>query len=109
MSLLDEIKQRSKVDFRPATQMGIDALRSLGVPSDALAFYRESEPARTAEIGNVARSNHRYSQRKQRLRPRSLRPTLRICGLCDDRLRRCILLRYARRVGFNRANRLNCS
>jgi hypothetical protein len=53
MSLLDEIKQKSKVDFRPATQTGIDDLRSLGVPADALAFYRESEPARTAEIAKV--------------------------------------------------------
>lgn len=53
MSLLDEIKQKAKVEFRPATETNIEALRALGVPSDALAFYRDSEPARTTEIGNV--------------------------------------------------------
>jgi hypothetical protein len=53
VSLLDEIKQKAKAEFRPATETNIEALRALGVPSDALAFYRDSEPARTTEIGNV--------------------------------------------------------
>lgn len=53
MNLLDEIKQKAKVEFRPATETNIEALRSLGLPSDALVFYRDSEPAQTAEIGNV--------------------------------------------------------
>ena len=53
MSLLDEIKQKSKVDFRPASQAGLDALRALGVPENALAFYQDSEPATCAEIDDV--------------------------------------------------------
>jgi hypothetical protein len=53
VNLLDEIKQKAKVEFRPATETNIDALGSLGVPNDALVFYRGSEPAGTAEIGKV--------------------------------------------------------
>jgi hypothetical protein len=53
MSLLDEIKQKSRVEFRPASGSGIAALRSLGAPEDALVFYRNSEPARCVEIGNA--------------------------------------------------------
>ena len=53
MSLLDEIRQKAKVDFRPASEVDIEALRALGVPSDVLAFYRDCEPAQTAEIGEV--------------------------------------------------------
>jgi hypothetical protein len=53
MSLLDEIKQKSRVEFRPATAGKMDKLRALGLPEDALTFYRDSEPARTAEIAKV--------------------------------------------------------
>lgn len=53
MSLLDEIKQKSRVDFRPASSARVAELRSLGMPEDIVAFYVNSEPARTAEIGKV--------------------------------------------------------
>jgi hypothetical protein len=53
MSLLDEIKEKSKAQFRPANRAGIEQLQSIGVPEDALAFYRDSEPVRIAEIGKV--------------------------------------------------------
>ena len=53
MSLLDEIKQKSRVDFRPSSPGRIADLRSLGMPEDIVAFYLNSEPARTAEIGKV--------------------------------------------------------
>jgi hypothetical protein len=42
MSLLDEIKQKSRVEFR-----------SLGTPEDAMVFYGNPELARCAEIGRV--------------------------------------------------------
>ena len=53
MSLLDEIKEKSRAQFRPAAATGIAALRSLGVPEDALDFYRDSEPVQIAEIAKV--------------------------------------------------------
>jgi hypothetical protein len=53
MNLLDEIARKSRVVFRPASVAGVAALRSLGAPVDVLAFYRNSEPARFAEIGKV--------------------------------------------------------
>jgi SMI1 / KNR4 family (SUKH-1) len=53
VSLLDQIRQKTGVEFRPATETNIELLQSLGVPSDALDFYSESDPARTAEIGKV--------------------------------------------------------
>ena len=53
MTLLDDIRQKSKVEFRPASRGGIDQLRSIGVPEDALTFYRDSEPAIMAEINKV--------------------------------------------------------
>ncbi len=53
MSLLDEIKEKSKGAFRPASVVDIASLRALGVPDDVLAFYRDSEPVRLIEIGKV--------------------------------------------------------
>ncbi len=53
MDLINEIKRKAGVELRPASEASIEALRTLGVPSDALAFYRDSEPARSAEIGKV--------------------------------------------------------
>jgi len=53
MNLLDEIKQKSRAQFRPASGAAITALRSLGAPEDVLAFYRNSEPTRFVEIGKV--------------------------------------------------------
>ena len=53
MSLLDQIRKKSNVDCRPAAPAGLDQLRSLGAPEDVLTFYRDSEPAGIAEIGEV--------------------------------------------------------
>jgi hypothetical protein len=53
MSLLDQLREKSNVDFRPAVPVVLDQLRSLGAPEDVLTFYRHSEPARFAEIGKV--------------------------------------------------------
>jgi hypothetical protein len=53
MTFLDQIKQKSRVEFRPATAGATEKMRSLGMPENALAFYRDSEPARTAEIAKV--------------------------------------------------------
>jgi hypothetical protein len=53
MSLLDEIKQGSRAEFHAATGVGIAELRSLDVPEDVLAFYRNSEPAKIAEVGKA--------------------------------------------------------
>jgi hypothetical protein len=53
MTLLDEIKQKTRVEFRSATAEKMEKLRALGLPEDALTFYRDSEPTRTAEIAKV--------------------------------------------------------
>jgi hypothetical protein len=53
MSLLDEIKEKSKAEFQPAASAALEQLRSIGVPEDALAFYRDSEPAKCAEIDDI--------------------------------------------------------
>lgn len=53
MSLLEEIKQNSKVNFRHAGRADIDQLRSLGGPEEALKFFRDSEPAGCVEIKSV--------------------------------------------------------
>jgi hypothetical protein len=53
MNLLDKIKEKSNVEFRPAAPGGVELLRSIGVPEDALAFYRDSEPTKCAEIDDI--------------------------------------------------------
>jgi hypothetical protein len=53
MGLLEDISKRSGVEFRPAAISEIEQLRSIGMPEDALAFYRDSEPAKCAEINRV--------------------------------------------------------
>jgi hypothetical protein len=53
MSLLDQIREKSGVEFRPATPARLEQLRALGVPDDALTFYRDSEPAKYVEIAKV--------------------------------------------------------
>jgi hypothetical protein len=53
MSLVDQIRDKSNVEFRPAASAALEELRSIGVPEDAQAFYRDSEPARCAEIDEI--------------------------------------------------------
>jgi hypothetical protein len=53
MGLLEEITQKTGVKFRAGAASEIDRLRFLGVPEDALAFYRNSEPSKCAEINRV--------------------------------------------------------
>jgi len=53
MSVLDEIKRKTGVAFRPGTAAAIAALRALGVSEKILAFYRQSEPSKCMEIGKV--------------------------------------------------------
>ena len=53
MTLLDEIRQKSGTEFRPIEGATLEQLRLLGVPEDALTFYRDSEPVDVAEIGKV--------------------------------------------------------
>lgn len=52
MSLLDEIKQKSKANF-PAGRADIEQLRSLGAPEEVLNFFLDSEPASCVEISSV--------------------------------------------------------
>ena len=53
MSLLNQIREKSKVEFRRANPAAIEQLRLIGMPEDALTFYRDSEPAKCAEIARV--------------------------------------------------------
>ena len=43
----------SGVALRPASDDGIRQLQTLGIPEDAIAFYREAEPAECAEIEKI--------------------------------------------------------
>jgi len=51
--LIATLKKQTEIDFVPATPGGIDQLRSLKVPKEAIAFYREAEPVLCAEIDGV--------------------------------------------------------
>jgi hypothetical protein len=53
MSLLDQIKEKSRVEFHPADPDLLEKVASLGLPNDALVFYRNSAPTQTAEIADV--------------------------------------------------------
>jgi hypothetical protein len=57
MTLLDQIRTKSKTEFRPATATEIQVLQALQIPEDAFSFYRNSIPAKTAEIGKVRLCN----------------------------------------------------
>ncbi len=47
------IASRSGVALRPATEESIRHLQDLGVPEEAIAFYRDAEPAKCAEIQRI--------------------------------------------------------
>jgi hypothetical protein len=51
--LRDQIAAKSGILLQPANETGIEQLRSLKVPEDAIAFYREAEPAECAEIEKI--------------------------------------------------------
>lgn len=55
MTIAEQIAEKSRVRFRrrPSNAREIDSLRSLGLPEDAIAFYRDFTPERIAEIGKV--------------------------------------------------------
>ena len=53
MSLLDQIREKSKIAFRPADHDVLQKVASLGLPRDALSFYADSAPSRTAQIADV--------------------------------------------------------
>jgi hypothetical protein len=53
MSVLDQIKQKAGIEFRVATPVELERLRSLGMPLDAIEFYRVAMPTRMAEIERV--------------------------------------------------------
>lgn len=53
MALIDEIKRKTNIEFRPAEPTTIQQFRALGVPEDAVSFYRNNEPCDCAEINNV--------------------------------------------------------
>ena len=53
MSILDQIKQKAGIEFRAATPAELERLRSLGMPLDAIEFYRVAMPTRMAEIERV--------------------------------------------------------
>ena len=52
-SLYRHIAEKSGVELRPARQNQLGQLIELGVPEEAIHFYREAEPARCAEIAKV--------------------------------------------------------
>lgn len=53
MNVLDQIKQKAGIQFRAATPAELERLRSLGMPLDAIEFYRVAMPTRMAEIERV--------------------------------------------------------
>jgi SMI1/KNR4 family protein SUKH-1 len=52
-NLYREIAEKSKVELRPASESQLRQLIELGVPEEAILFYREAEPARCAEIAKI--------------------------------------------------------
>lgn len=53
MTLLDQIRMKSNVGFRPASGPEMRTLEAWKLPADALSFYRNSIPTRMVEIGKV--------------------------------------------------------
>jgi hypothetical protein len=53
MTLLEQIKEKSKTKFRPASDAEMQSLQVLGMPEDALQFYRNSLPTQMAEIAKI--------------------------------------------------------
>ena len=53
MNILDQIRQKTSTEFRPASPADPEALRTLHLPEDVSAFYRQVEPVKYAEIGKV--------------------------------------------------------
>jgi hypothetical protein len=51
--LRDQIAAKSGILLQRANETGIEQLRSLKAPEDAIAFYREAEPAECAEIEKI--------------------------------------------------------
>jgi hypothetical protein len=62
MSFAEQIIQKTTeaLQPRPATEKELESLRSLGVPKDALSFYKEFTPEYEAEIGKVRLKGARY-------------------------------------------------
>jgi hypothetical protein len=52
-NLYREIAEKSRVELRPASESQLRQLIELGVPKEAILFYREAEPARCAEIAKT--------------------------------------------------------
>lgn len=53
MNTLDQIKQKTGVQFRAATHQELEQLRALRMPADLIEFYSNSAPVKMAEIGKV--------------------------------------------------------
>lgn len=53
VSLLEQIVRKTGIHFRPAETSALEQFRSLGLPDDVVAFYREHEPEECAEIKEV--------------------------------------------------------
>src|SRR5262245_12699408 len=53
MSIIDEIVRNTGVQFRAATPKEVETLRSLGMPAEAIGFYRSYLPTRNVEIARV--------------------------------------------------------
>jgi hypothetical protein len=53
VNILDQIRQKTSTEFRPASPADPEAPRTLPLPEDVLAFYRQAKPVKYAEIGKV--------------------------------------------------------
>jgi hypothetical protein len=53
MTVLVEIMEKSKTEFRPASGTEMQTLQTPGMPEDALHFYSSSVPTRAAEIAKI--------------------------------------------------------
>lgn len=52
-NLYREITEKSGVKLRPASEPRLQQLLELGVPEEAIRFYREAEPETCAEIARI--------------------------------------------------------
>ena len=53
MSIVDQIKQKTGVQFRAATRQELEQLRALRMPPDLIEFYSNSAPVELVEIERV--------------------------------------------------------
>jgi SMI1 / KNR4 family (SUKH-1) len=53
MSIVDQIKQNTGVQFRAASRQELEQLRALRMPPDLIEFYSKSAPVKMVEIKRV--------------------------------------------------------